>query len=114
MKRVEKTIYEVEIHSDKEKVPDAVFSKEGHADSVLRHERTHQYWFLWKMCSSKYCFLLSSPQAKFTIYWMIHIYGMHHNNISTMKVVVLVNGIQKWMQTRQNYYSLVNCKLLSK
>ena len=46
---VEKTAHEVEIHqlSCKEKVPGARVSKEGHADSLLRHEMTHHYWFPW-------------------------------------------------------------------
>ena len=43
---VEKTVYKVETHwlSDKEKVPDAVVSKEAHVDSVLGHH----YWYPWK------------------------------------------------------------------
>ena len=47
---VEKTVYGVEIRwlSGREIIPDAVVSKEGHADSYLGHERTHHYWFPWK------------------------------------------------------------------
>ena len=43
--QVEKPIYGVETLSGKEKVSSAVFSKEGHADSVLKHKRTYHYWF---------------------------------------------------------------------
>ena len=44
---VGKSVHEVETHrlSGKEKVLGAVVSKEGHADSLLGHERTHHYWF---------------------------------------------------------------------
>ena len=51
---VEKTVHRVETHwlSSKEKVLDTAVSKEGHADSILWHERTHHYCFSWK---SYYC-----------------------------------------------------------
>ena len=41
--RVEKTVYGVETHwfAGKKKAPGAVLSKEGDADSLLKHERTH-------------------------------------------------------------------------
>ena len=49
---MEKTVHRVETHwlSSKEKVLGAVVSKEGHADSVLGHEKTHHYWFTCKQC----------------------------------------------------------------
>ena len=34
--------------SGKDTGPHETVSKEGHADCLLRHERTHDYWFLWK------------------------------------------------------------------
>ena len=33
-----------------------------------RHERTHNYWFSWKSCNYKYCFLQLIPQAKFPLF----------------------------------------------
>ena len=59
---VEKTVHGVKTHwhSSKEKVPGTVVSKEGHADSVLKHEMTHHYWFPWKKCNCKQCFLSPS------------------------------------------------------
>ena len=44
--------------SSKEKVLGAALSKESYADSLLGHERTHHYWFSWKWCNYKQCFLL--------------------------------------------------------
>ena len=45
---MEKTVHGVKKHwlSNKEKVLGATVSKEGHADSLLGHERIHHYWFL--------------------------------------------------------------------
>ena len=59
---VEKTVHGVKTHwlSNKEKVPGRVISKEGHANSLLGHEITHQFWFCWKRCNCKLCFLLST------------------------------------------------------
>ena len=56
-------IYRVETHwvSGKEKVSDSAVNKEGHTDSVLGDERAHHYWFPWKRCSCKECFLLQTP-----------------------------------------------------
>ena len=47
---IKKTVHVVEIYrlSGKGKVPDAIVSKESHADSIQGHERTHHYWFDWK------------------------------------------------------------------
>ena len=44
---VEKTVNGVETHwlSCEEKVLGAAINKEGHADSVLGHEKIHHYWF---------------------------------------------------------------------
>ena len=57
------TVHGVEIHwfADKEKIPSAVVSKEGHAGNVLEHERMHYYWFSWKGCHSKQCFKMPNP-----------------------------------------------------
>ena len=52
---------------EKKKISDAVVSKEGDADSVLWHEKTNDYWFLWKGETAK-CFLSATPQAKFTLF----------------------------------------------
>ena len=59
---VKKTVYEVETHwlPWKEKVLGAELTK-GDADRVLRHKRTHPYWFPWKRCNCKQCFQLPSP-----------------------------------------------------
>ena len=64
------TIGGVKTHwlSGNEKVLVTVVNKEGDADSVLGHERTHHYWFLWKRCNCKQCFLLQTLQAKFTLF----------------------------------------------
>ena len=50
---VENEVHGVETHwlSCKENILGAVVSKEGYADSVLRHERTHHYWFPPKKCN---------------------------------------------------------------
>ena len=56
--QVEETVYEVEILSGKEKVPGVAVSKEGYADNLLQHEKTHHYWFLWTVNSVSYCELL--------------------------------------------------------
>ena len=44
---VEKIVHWIETHwlSGKEKVQGTVVSKEGDTDSLLGHERTHNYWF---------------------------------------------------------------------
>ena len=49
---VDKSVHRVETYwlSGKEKVPGTAISKEGHADSFLRHEMTHYCWFPWKRC----------------------------------------------------------------
>ena len=63
--RVKKAVHGAETYSPqkkkKKKSPGAVVSKEGHADSVLQHEITHHYWFLWKRCNCKQCFQLLTP-----------------------------------------------------
>ena len=67
---VEKTIHEVETHwlSCKEKVEDAEFGIEGHADCFWGEERTHHYWFPWKRCNRKQRFLLLTLKGKFTLF----------------------------------------------
>ena len=44
---LQKIVRGVEIHwlSGKEKISSVVVCKKGHADSVLRHGRSHRYWF---------------------------------------------------------------------
>ena len=54
--------------SCKEKILGTVDSKEGHAESVLGYERTHYYWFPWKMCNCKQCFLLPTAKVKFPLF----------------------------------------------
>ena len=45
--RVENTVHGMETDwlSGREKVSATVISKEGHTDSLLEHEKTHNYWF---------------------------------------------------------------------
>ena len=61
--RGEKTVYGVETYwlSGKENILGATVSKESHADDILGHERTHDYWFPWKRCNCKQCFSLPIP-----------------------------------------------------
>ena len=44
---VKKTVYVEETQGlpGKEKILDSAVSKEGHADYLLKHKRTHHYWF---------------------------------------------------------------------
>ena len=54
---VKKTVHGMETDG-KEKVLSAVVSKDGHAYSLLGHERTHHYWFPLKgatVNSASYC-----------------------------------------------------------
>ena len=56
----EKEVSGMEMHwlSGKENVLSAAVSKEGHADSVLGNESTHDYLFPWKgvtVYSASYC-----------------------------------------------------------
>ena len=46
----------------------AAFSKEGHADSLLGLESSRHYWFPWKRCNCKHCFLFPTFLAKFTLF----------------------------------------------
>ena len=58
---VEKTVYGVETHwlFGKEKIPGTAVSKEGHADNLLKNERSfHHYWFSWIKFICKQYFLL--------------------------------------------------------
>ena len=63
-------------HADslvKKNVPGAVFSKEGHADTVLWHERIHPCWFVKFL--GKTMHPLPMPEIKFTFfYWMTQVY----------------------------------------
>ena len=66
---VKKTVdrEETQLLSGKEKVLGTAVSKEGHADNLLEHDRTHHNWFSKKRCNFKQCFLLPTPSAKFTL-----------------------------------------------
>ena len=68
--RVENTIHKMEKHwlTGKEKVLDAVVSKQGHPDILQEHERTHHDWFASKRCDSEYCFLLPTPLTRFILF----------------------------------------------
>ena len=68
--RVENTVHWGEISSlcGKEKVSGAAVSKEGYADNLLGHKRTHYNWFPWKRCNCKQYFLLQTPLAKFILF----------------------------------------------
>ena len=44
--------------SSEEKVPVTMVTKEGHADSLLGHERIHHNSFSWKSATVNKCFLL--------------------------------------------------------
>ena len=71
---VKNIVYGMETHllSGKEKIPGVAVCKEGYADSLLGHERTHNYWFPW----NSYCqllgqnlpYLLNDPSF-YTILW---------------------------------------------
>ena len=52
----------------KENGPMLAVRKEGHADSLLGHEKTHNYWYPWKRCNTKQCFLLPTSKEKFTLF----------------------------------------------
>ena len=67
---VEKTVHGVQTYWLwlKKIVLSAAVNKEGHADSFLVHERTHDYWFPWKRCNSKQCYLLPLPWVKLSLF----------------------------------------------
>ena len=71
--------------SDKEVLSTAV-SKQGHADCILGHERTHHYWLYWKKSKYKNCFLLPTHWAKFTL----NISCTHSRNICIVLFLVRV------------------------
>ena len=80
--------FELKSHSmsgntHKEKVLCTAVSKEGHADSLLIYERTHHYWFPWKRCNCKQCFLLPIPLAKITLFieWPSYLILKHYTGI---------------------------------
>ena len=60
---VKKTVHGMETHwlFCKEKVQDSVVSTRDITDSVLGDEVTPYYWFPWKGCNYKQCFLLPIP-----------------------------------------------------
>ena len=67
---VEKTDHGVETHwlSGKKNIPVSGVSKEDHADNLLGHEKTDDYWFPWKRCNCILYFLLSTSSTKFTLF----------------------------------------------
>ena len=82
-----KTVHGMEIHRfpGKEKVLGAEAIKEGHADSLLEHERTHNDWFHWKRC-----FIMAIPEVNKThlIYWTIFIFKyMFHAVCAVLHVI---------------------------
>ena len=74
--QVENTIYGLETHWfwGKENVPGARISKEGHADSLLEHERNHHYWFPQKGATVNSAYYCKSFGKICFIYWMNLIY----------------------------------------
>ena len=69
--QIKKTIYGVETYWLSSKgVPSTRVSKEGLADSLLGHERTHHYWFHWKRYICKQYFIL--PKFTLFIEWPIY------------------------------------------
>ena len=53
------------------KISDTMISEERDTDSLLEQEKSHQYWFHWKMFFCKRCFLLPTSQTIFyLIKWM--------------------------------------------
>ena len=77
MSQKSKNIHGVEMHSllDKEKVMNAAVRKEDHADSLLEHERIHNFWFAWKRRDSKQYLLLLISKGKFTLFieWLLYV-----------------------------------------
>ena len=67
---VKNRLHEVETQwlSGNEKVLSSVVRKKGHGDSVLGYEKTHHYWFLWKRCNCKKCFLLPISHEIFILF----------------------------------------------
>ena len=78
--------------SGKEKVPCAVVSKGGDADSHLGHEKNHHYRFPWKRCDYKLCFLLPTL-VKFILFIGIPRIG-HYSNKNDNKIKLL-NFLEK-------------------
>ena len=82
----------------KKKVPGALVSKEGHADSLYGYENIHHYWFPCKMCNCKKCFLLSNPSAKFPLFIEWSLYQALSSLFSVLKEKISrnVNNIFCW------------------
>ena len=40
----------------------------SHDHCLLGHKKSHNYWFLWKECNSKQCFLFTTSLVKFTLF----------------------------------------------
>ena len=66
--RVEKIVHGGKYTDSLVKILGTAVSKEGNADTHLWHERTCLYWFPFKRCNCKQCFLLPTPMAKVTLF----------------------------------------------
>ena len=66
---VEKKVHRVETRRlSRKRSSGTAVSKEDHALNPLGHESTNHYRFPWKRCKCKQCFLLLTPQARFTLF----------------------------------------------
>ena len=98
-------VHRVKIYwlSGKEKFPGVTVNKEDYADSILRYERIHHNWFLWKdvtiNCVS-YCQLF----RRYFILFIEKIWNDHFINI-----VSEMNAIQK--QVHQSLSGNIKKKL---
>ena len=70
---IKMTIYRMETHwlFGKEKVPGAAASKEGHADSVLEHERTHFSWFFFEKVQLQTGFPIANSLVKIHLIYVM-------------------------------------------
>ena len=61
--------------SSKENILGAAINKEGHIDYLLGYEKTNHFWFPWKSCNCKQCFLLPISEANFPLFieWPLYI-----------------------------------------
>ena len=94
---IEKIVHGVKIHwlFNIEKVPGAVVSKEGHAESILGHEKTHHYWFSWKRCNYNQWFIFPTPHVKFTLFieWPYYLCVYEWVNIFVFTVIIIKQSI---------------------
>ena len=81
--------------SGKEKVLSIVGSKEGHADSILGHEKTPYNWLPWKRCNYTVLPIANSFCNIHLIYWMTLVYNCIQTNYQTG--IVTWNYICIWI-----------------